>query len=108
MSRNDANCKRQITALTNEEYSALEDAAEWDMRGEADHARYLIVEGLRRRKLLHDYSAGQIPRLRNTITLESLRPYKLLAYREKSVLMGWLDNYSSPSSLSLSCSSESL
>ena len=58
MTKPDVRFKRQITALTNEEYSALEDAAERDMRGEADQARYLIVEGLRRRNLLHDYSGA--------------------------------------------------
>ena len=58
MTKTDVRFKRQITALTNEEYSALEDAAERDMRGEADQTRYLIVEGLRRRNLLHGYSGA--------------------------------------------------
>jgi hypothetical protein len=46
--------KRQITALRDDEFSALEDAAEKDMRLEADQARYFIVEGLKSRGLLDD------------------------------------------------------
>ena len=46
--------KRQITALRDDEFSALEDAAETDMRLEADQARYFIVEGLKSRGLLDD------------------------------------------------------
>ena len=59
MSRKQAKFKRQITALRDDEFSALEDAAEKDMRGEADQARYLIVEGLRRRKLLDTIQDGK-------------------------------------------------
>ena len=59
MSKNNRTYKRQITALRDDEFSALEDAAEKDMRGEADQARYLIVEGLRRRKLLDTNQDGK-------------------------------------------------
>ena len=59
MSRKQAKFKRQITALRDDEFSALEDAAETDMRLEADQARYLIVEGLKRRNLLSNHQDAE-------------------------------------------------
>ena len=46
--------KRQITVLRVDEYEALAASAEADIRGEADQARYFIVEGLKSRGLLDD------------------------------------------------------
>ena len=46
--------KRQITVLRVDEYEALAASAEADIRGEADQARYFIVEGLKSRGLLVD------------------------------------------------------
>ena len=59
MPKSDTVFKRKITVLSEVEARALEDSAERDIRGEADQVRYLIVEGLRRRKLLDTNQDGK-------------------------------------------------
>ena len=59
MTKNDTISKRHITALKDDAYSALEDAAEKDMRGEAHQPRYLIVQGLRRRNVPGNHQDGE-------------------------------------------------
>ena len=46
--------RKQLTVLRGDEYRALQTSAETDMRGQADQARYFIVEGLKSRGLLDD------------------------------------------------------